>query len=100
MGRARVPALPLHPSSSDPPEPRGEARGQSIWEKPSRSKGTTRVLRQSLGGTLGQRAPGVAGGLSAPPRVQKPVGQEGRGRPPVGQLRRGGLGGRMLVYLR
>lgn len=59
--------------------PRARASGKSL-----QGQGNSRALRQSVGGwgcLEPEGAPGVAGGLGSPPRVQKPVGPEGRGRP-------------------
>lgn len=98
-GGGLVLAFPLHPSSSDPPDPRGEAWGPQHLGRAFKAKGTAELSGSPWGVPWAKEAPGVAGELSSPPRVQKPVGREGRGRPLVWQLRRGGSGGRMLVYL-
>lgn len=84
---------PLHPFSSDPPRPRGEARGQGTGEGQSLcGRENSRALRGSpCGGTLGWRAPRSRRGaefLCQSPKARR----VGWGRPFVWQLRRRGFG--------
>lgn len=81
-GGGLVLAFPLHPSSSDPPDPRGEAWGPEHLGRAFKAKGTAELSGSPWGVPWAEEAPGVAGELSSPPRVQKPVGQKGKGQAP------------------